>query len=221
MNDWGPHFAAVVRAEAAAPTTDRLSDYGGVMQRASQRTHKNPALHSDPETVAAFAAGLTNREAWNRVHCILALTAIGPAASNAVPALRLRLNDGSRTLAQHAATALWRITDDRRGALETLLASLGSTDAEVQKAIRWDLGRIAPRAAANCPGHRELLADNAETNRRRPVAVPPYGGPGGPKAWAYLSSLESDPDPDVGAAAKAALARMRKEGLKHGVLVPE
>ncbi len=220
MEDWGPHFATVVRAEASAPTTDSRANYGGVMYKASRRTIEDPARHSDPETIAAFVAGLTNGHPWNRVHCVFALAAIGPTASNAAPALRLRLKDGSRTLAQHAAEALWRITGDRREALETLLASVGSRDNEVQKAIRLDLGHIAPRVVAGCPSCAALIADNLAVHRPT-IAVPPYGGPGGPMAWAYLSLLESDADLDVAAAAKAARARMRAEALRQGVPVPE
>jgi hypothetical protein len=220
MNDWGPHFAAVVRAEASAITADPQASYGGVISTASRRTIQDPTRHADPETVAAFIGGLTNTESWNRVHCVFALAAIGPTATSAVPALRLRLNDRSRTVAQHAAEALWRITGDRRNALETLLASLGSKDDEVQKAIRLDLGRIAPQVAADCPSRSVLIADNIAVDRPT-RAVPAVCGPGGPITWAYLRMLESDSDPDVAAAAQAARARMRDEGLWQGVLVPE
>ena len=128
--------------------------------------------------------------------------------------------DGSRTLAQHAAEALWRITANRREALETLLASIGSKDDEVQKAIRLDLRHIAPRVAEDYPFRPALIADNPAVHRAT-IAVPPYSGPGGPMAWAYLRSLESDKDPDIAAAAKAALAKMRVEGLRQGVSVPD
>lgn len=208
--EWGTGFVAVIRADCSSPAAD--SARRPLMQLAASAVRKDPIQHSNPETVAAFIAGLTNSSPWTRVFSVFALASIGPAASNAAPSLRSRFNDAGRTVGQHAAFAVWQTTGERLQPLEVLFSSLGSAEIETLKATVRNIHQIAPSAARELPSERALLADNPNVRASR-RNLPYHGGPGGPRARRYLEQCQSSPDVDVAAAAKAALIRLREAEL--------
>lgn len=213
VDDWGPHFARVVRTGCDDPMASAF------VADAGRRILRSPSAHAAPDVVAALAAGLTNASPWTQYHAVAALGLLGPGASNALPALRRRMSGGGRTVAQHAAHAIWRIAGERREPLETLLASVGSWDEEVLKTTRMRLRAMAPKAADAMPADRVLLRDNPRA-ARTPQGFPSLCGAGGPEARRFVTSLETSPDADLAEAAKAAHARLDRAARAAGI-VPE
>jgi len=207
IREWGPHLATAVRAECAGSSSGNLSDSYGILGSAAYRIAQAPAQYSDPDTIAALIGGVTNSSPWIRLYSVQALGSIGPLASNALPVLRRRRKDSGRTVAQHVAHAIFRISGHRREALDILFSSLGATDIEVLKAAVANLARICPGVAEKLPSTTDLLADNAHHGQS--VRDLPGGGePGGPLVRNYLGSLASDADPEIAAAAEQAVRRL-------------
>lgn len=207
IREWGSHLATAVRAECAGSSSGNLSDSYGILGSAAYRIAQTPAQYSDPDTIAALVVGVTNSSPWIRLYSVQALGSIGPLASNALPVLRRRRKDSGRTVSQHVAHAIFRISGHRREALDILFSSLGATDIEVLKAAVANLARICPGVAEKLPSTMDLLANNADHGQ--PVRGLPGGGePGGPMARSYLESLASDADPEIATAAEQAVRRL-------------
>ena len=207
IQEWGPHLATAVRADCAGSSSGNLSDSYGILGSAAYRIAKAPEKYSDPDSIAALTGGVTNSSPWIRLYSVQALGSIGPLASNALPVLRGRRKDSGRTVAQHVAHAIFRITGNRREALDILFCSLGATDTEVLKAAVANLARICPGVVEKLPSTADLLADNAHPGQ--PVRDLPGGGaPGGALVRSCLEALASDADPEIAAAADRAVRRL-------------
>lgn len=212
IGDWGDSFPEVVRTACDLRAADAREVWCPIISTAATRVARDPGRHSNSNIIAAFAEGLTNGSPWIRVDCVRALASLGPAAKDALPALRGRLRDPGRTVAQHAAHAVWRISGERRDALELLLLSLSSWDIETLKAATGRLAQIAPAASAGMPTPQALMEQQPRDHRNY-QHLPYYCGPGGERLLKYLGRLESNPDAladaDLASAAKAAHARLR------------
>lgn len=214
VGDWGDSFPEVVRTACDIRAAGAREIWCPIISTAATRVGRDPERpsHSNSNTIAAFAAGLTNGSPWIRVDCVRALAGLDPAAKDALPALRGRLHDPGRTVAQHAAHAVWRISGERRDALELLLLSLSSWEIETLKSATDRLRQIAPTASAGMPTPQALM-EQQPRDVRTYHHLPYYCGPGGDRLLQYLTRLESNPNPDADAdlasAAKAAHDRLR------------
>ncbi|MEH0935303.1 hypothetical protein [Micromonospora psammae] len=86
-----------------------------------------------------------------------ALAALGPAAVDAVPALRRATGSDEWRQRLPAASALWQVTGDAELVLPVLARSLEGTTFEARDAARG-LAELGPAAAGTAPRLRELCA---------------------------------------------------------------
>jgi HEAT repeat protein len=92
---------------------------------------------------------LEDREAKVRASAASALSAIGPGATAAVPALSAALRDNDRSVREHAAAALGGIGPTAKEAVSMLIAIL--KDESVGKTAATALGQIGPGAKEALP----------------------------------------------------------------------
>ncbi|HRI16846.1 MAG TPA: hypothetical protein PLX89_27970, partial [Verrucomicrobiota bacterium] len=129
---WTNHIPEVLRASCrGAALIDDGARYFGVF---SGRVSGRSRLPDTPETVNALTEAAASRSPWVQYYSICALGRIGPSASNALPVIKDRLHARGRTVAQHAAHALWRISGERREPLRVLVSGLNSPERDV---LQW------------------------------------------------------------------------------------
>ncbi len=222
--DWGGHSVEILRTALDAPPSPTRSDYDAhvrVFDSLDRRWRHNPdelarTLLTDPGLVTVLGSALTNQNPWIQYHAVHALDCIGPGASNAVPLLRTRYHSGGRTVAQHAAHAVWHLSGERREPLTILLASLGSWDKDV---LTWTLRylvEMAPESKRFLPEWQELAGDNLKSPGGVSFGLPARCGAGGPVVLGLLDRMQGCQDAELAEAAKEAAARIRQRRMARG-----
>jgi HEAT repeat protein len=189
--------------------------------------------------VLATLIGLLDEDAgWGEIgpdrapqrEAALRLAEFGPAASEALPALRAVMKGRNRSLRGTAAYAVWKISGSVDEAVEVLVAVLGASDEHRShsEAALW-LSRIGPPAKEAVPAlcrvlkkgdedARAKVAEALAAIRERPdVAVPALIAALGDEKW-LVRCYAGHALQAFGADAKAAIPALRdalrdKEGL--------
>ena len=120
--------------------------------------------------VGPESAGIHTAYAWGAAS---ALASIGPAAHEAVPALRACLElDGSsdeltRLLQLSAAEAIWRISGNTDAALQIASTLLNDSECSLRADAAELLGNLGPAARPSIPELRRRLNDCEEWVRQK------------------------------------------------------
>lgn len=211
--NWGTHAALILREVATTGVSVGETERASVFDAMHRRVRRDPGLLTDTNLMAAVIGGVTNRNPWIQYHSIAMLGLAGPRAISALPVVRWRLSATGRTIAQHAAGTVWRISGERREPLVVLLLSLTSRD---QPTLDWAhryLFEMAPETQQSLPGWKALMADNPPTaGTPRRALLPSNAGPGGPVVHQILEKLSTSKDADLAAAAQEALERLNQAG---------
>jgi hypothetical protein len=133
--DWGDHTAEVLRTVCAVPNHYILGNTGEAAERlvttASYRVRRDLEKYRTGGMIAEFGNALTNRSSWVQYNAICTLGNFGESASNWLPLLKKRYDSHGRTLALHAARAVWRISGEREEPLTILLLGFTSKQHDV------------------------------------------------------------------------------------------
>ena len=133
-----------------------------------------------------WAAGLKSSGPLERRLAAHALAEIGPAASEAVPALIEALRDPESFVRVWAAAALARVQPENPDAVAVLVAATRDGFSFVRSLAAWHLGRLGmehPGIASVAPELRELLDDTDPSVRAEAsVMLENLAGKGAPPA---------------------------------------
>lgn len=210
--NWGPHTALILRSAVgpaaavggASSDTERIA----VFDAMHRRVRRDPAALADTNCIAVVALGAMHRNPWIQYHSLVMLGIAGPGATSALPVVKARMTAKGRTIAQHAAGTVWRISGERREPMVLLLVSLASRD---QPTLDWAhryLYEMAPETLPLLPGWKVLMTDNPPPTVATRWLLPFPCGPGGPLLIRTLEKLTEAKDADLAAASREALDRL-------------
>jgi hypothetical protein len=209
---WDGDLSAKIRVanQVARCGSGRDEDYAArILVSVGDQIHRDPSRFGGTDIIRALSNCVTNRSPWVQFHSVHALDHLGPCASDSVPVLRSRYAAGGRTVAQHAAHAVWRITGERQEPLTVLLVSLTSSDKDVLSWTLGYLGELAPQTRSRLPARTVLLSENHGHVGGGSRRLPGTCGLAGPVTCAFLRELAQDPDAELAAAARQAGERVR------------
>src|SRR5262249_52697741 len=153
--------------------------------------------------------GLQDPDPAIRGSYLTALSAMGPAAAKALPAILKTLNDPQPPVRYAACHAIGRLGKDAGEAIPVLEKNLREGDEILQIACAWALVKIDPNReglAAEClePLTRGLLLADPQARAEAATALGEMG-PVAALAGGALEQLARDPDEAVQKAAAEAL----------------
>jgi HEAT repeat protein/poly(3-hydroxybutyrate) depolymerase len=152
------------QALAAGGVPTQLVVYPGEGHGIRQPRHREDVLRralawfQQFDDLRSQTESLKGADAGKRKAAAEALGKLGPAAREAVPALRQALADSDGAVRVAAALALWRVGGQAEAVVPTLLAALNDPRKEVRQAVLEALWYVGPHAAAVAPALRDLLA---------------------------------------------------------------
>lgn len=211
--DWGDHTAEILRTACAVPNQSIFGRAGEAAERlvttASYRVRRDLEKYRTAGILEEFGSALTNRSSWVQYNAICTLGNFGQSASNWLPVLKKRYDSHGRTLAQHAARAVWRISGEREEPLAILLLGFTSKQHDVYNWTRYYLGEMASNSLPSIPVQKVLAEDNPEVpGRRKLPGLPAACGPGGPLAHRIIEQLQKSEDIELAEAAVEAARRL-------------
>jgi HEAT repeat protein len=185
VNQWPQAFRLTWKGKSAAYWISQLNNFD---LEGANVSAEEFLFAAGPEVVPALVKGLRRRNSWLadrwydayfklgkwqkhfqvptkrahfRANAACGLGLLGRAASNAVPALLLSLNDSDQYVRGKAAEALGRIGGNRERIVPELIAGLSSTNDNHRSVCAWGLARCLPGNAQAAMVLRGLLKDTA------------------------------------------------------------
>ncbi|MEV6393391.1 PBS lyase [Streptomyces sp. NPDC051907] len=163
----GASLAPALRQRLAETALDeRLYDRAGPLLYGLTALR---AAEAAPEVLRVLRGAPAYRSEWAVESALKALTAFGPAASEAIPDLRALIRhadhghdhgyayDLPESLTARAAAALWAVEGDAEAVLPVLCATLESADSAAQRSAATALGALGAAGAEAAPALRVLL----------------------------------------------------------------
>ena len=159
-----------------------------------------------PQLITVLGSGPPVRSA-----AIAAITAIGPEAKSAAPALGKLLKNTNDDVALQAAVALHALAEQEQACRTELIRLLESKEPYVRTGAARELGTYRQLAKESVPALLSVLKDQTARGYVREAAVQALGeiNPGDPEVKDALVTALNDKRRSVQEAAKAALKKIR------------